>query len=172
MNSGPPPMEMSAHAAAPGAEPPRTVIVPRAALLAAGAMVVLVTLLALLRPDAAVAPPVAAVLQARALQFADCADGAVMVTDAGTARLVALERGQLGFLRQTMRGLALYREAQGGARNTPFLLRYYADRRLVLQDPATQRQIELEAFGPANEAVFAALLTADAGPGIACPGRS
>ena len=34
----------------------------------------------------------------------------------------------------------------------------YADRRLVLDDPATGSAVELEAFGPTNMAVFAGLL--------------
>jgi hypothetical protein len=35
----------------------------------------------------------------------------------------------------------------------------YADGRLILSDAATGRYVELEAFGSANEAVFARLLT-------------
>jgi hypothetical protein len=35
---------------------------------------------------------------------------------------------------------------------------YYADHRLILRDPVTGRQVELEAFGPTNEGVFAGLL--------------
>ena len=136
----------------------KPVIVSRVALIGAAALVALVTVAALARRDAAVAPALAPVVRTRAVLFADRTDGAVVVTDAADRQLVAVETGQLGFLRQTMRGLALDRQAQGGQPGAPFTLTYYADHRLILRDPVTGRQVELEAFGPTNAAVFAALL--------------
>jgi putative photosynthetic complex assembly protein len=136
----------------------RPVIVTRAALMGAAVLVGLVVVAALARRDAAGAPALAPLVRARALLFTDRADGAVVVTDAADRHVVAVETGQLGFLRQTMRGLALDREAQGGRRGAPFTLSYYADHRLILRDPVTGRQVELEAFGPTNEGVFAGLL--------------
>jgi putative photosynthetic complex assembly protein len=137
---------------------PKPVIVSRPALLGAAALIGLVMAAALARRDAVVAQTLAPVVRERALLFTDRADGAVVVSDARDGRVVSVDAGQQGFLRQTMRGLALYREAQGGARHAPFTLTYYADRRLILRDPATKRQVELEAFGPTNEAVFARFL--------------
>ncbi len=87
--------------------------------------------------------------------------------DAATGQAIDLVSGQQGFLRQTLRGLALTREAAGYGRADPFELSYYADRRLILRDPATNRTVELEAFGPTNEAVFARYLTGQAGLAVA-----
>jgi putative photosynthetic complex assembly protein len=44
----------------------------------------------------------------------------------------------------------------------PFRLALHADGRLTLEDPATSRTIELQAFGPANSGAFARLLPANA----------
>jgi hypothetical protein len=41
----------------------------------------------------------------------------------------------------------------------PFQLALHTDGRLTLVDPAINRTIELEAFGPANSGAFARLLT-------------
>lgn len=146
----------------------RPAIVPRAALAAAAALALLVTGLAAWKPRAAVALPPAQLIRERALRVADCTGGGVQITDAATGRLVLTAQGQLGFLRQTLRGLALNRQAQGGARGAPFLLSYYADRRLILRDSVAGRQVELEAFGPSNEAVFARLLGAEGGAPPPC----
>jgi len=136
----------------------RPVIVSRVALVGAATLMGLVIVAAFARRDAAVAPSLAPIMQTRTLLFTDQANGAVAVVDAVSRTPVAIETGQQGFLRQTMRGLALFREAQGGPRDLPFTLTYYADRRFILRDPATGRQVELEAFGPTNEAVFARFL--------------
>ena len=40
----------------------------------------------------------------------------------------------------------------------PFLLASHSDGRLTLIDPATKRRVDLESFGPTNEAVFTRLL--------------
>ncbi len=42
----------------------------------------------------------------------------------------------------------------------PFRLIAWSDGRLTLDDLATKRHIELEAFGPTNERVFAEFLSA------------
>ena len=44
----------------------------------------------------------------------------------------------------------------------PFRLTRWSDGRLSLDDPATGRRIELDAFGPTNTAVFAHLMGATA----------
>ena len=49
------------------------------------------------------------------------------------------------------------------ATQTPFRLSAWSDGRLTLDDPATARHIELQAFGSTNTEVFAQLLTAHGG---------
>jgi putative photosynthetic complex assembly protein len=95
----------------------------------------------------------------RNLRFADRADGAVVITLADTGQVLDVATGQNGFLRGTMRGFARRRKESGIGFMPPIRLSGYADGRLVLFDPSTGRQVDLEAFGSLNEAVFARLLT-------------
>ena len=74
--------------------------------------------------------------------------------------VVRVLTGEAGFLRATLRGLAQQRLREDMGSAQPFRLTRWADGRLTLDDPATQRHIELEAFGVSNEAVFADLLDA------------
>ncbi len=97
---------------------------------------------------------------ARDLNFADGADGSVVVTDARDGSPVAVFTGENGFLRGTMRGMARTRKSEGIGPQDPFRLSAWSDGRLTLDDPATGRHIELQAFGSSNTEVFAHLLTA------------
>ena len=129
--------------------------------------------------------PVSTPISERSLRFADRADGAVLVYDAGATpdagggTLIAVATGQNGFLRGTLRGFARTRRADGIGAEAPFHLIAWADGRLTLSDPSTGRRADLEAFGPTNEAVFAkflippAKLVAGAAPHAAdaAPGR-
>jgi putative photosynthetic complex assembly protein len=110
------------------------------------------------------APDSGSAVAERSLRFEDRADGAVTVYDTDQHRLVDVITGQNGFLRGTLRGLAQYRVRQGIGDDTPFRLTAWRDGRLTLDDPATGRHVELEAFGPTNEGVFARLLTLPEGP--------
>jgi putative photosynthetic complex assembly protein len=100
----------------------------------------------------------ATVVAMRDFRFEDRADGAVIVDLVGEAQPFAVVTGQNGFLRGTLRGLARARRQDGIGSAAPFRLTAWADGRLTLDDPATGRHVELEAFGPTNEAVFARLL--------------
>lgn len=139
--------------------PPRH-LVPATALATAGSLVAAALLAAFLLPhgprDAGATR--ARVEKERSLRFADRDDGAVVATDAKDGATVAVITGQNGFLRGTLSGLARIRRTEGIGAGPPFRLTLYADHRLVLDDPATSKAIELEAFGPTNEAVFASLL--------------
>jgi putative photosynthetic complex assembly protein len=95
----------------------------------------------------------------RDLAFADQADGSVLITDAGTGRVVEVATGENGFLRGTLRGFARERRRDGVDMAAPFRLTGWTDKRLTLEDPATGRHTDLEAFGSANVAVFVRLLT-------------
>ena len=100
---------------------------------------------------------------ARDLDFADGVDGSVVVTDARDGSPVAVFTGESGFLRGTMRGMARTRRIDGVGAQDPFRLSAWSDGRLTLDDPATARHIELQAFGSTNTEVFAQLLTAHGG---------
>ena len=108
-------------------------------------------------------PQGAATVAQRTLRFADRADGAVLVYAPPAAAPIEVLTGQNGFLRGTLRGLARERRRDGIGAAAPFHLTAWSDGRLTLADPSTGRDIDLEAFGPTNEAVFARLLTAEAG---------
>ena len=97
---------------------------------------------------------------ARDITFADRQDGALVATNAANGAVVGVvEPGTNGFLRATMRGLARQRMLQGVGRDAAFRLTAWRDGRLTLEDPTTNRRIDLEAFGPTNAGAFAALLT-------------
>lgn len=100
-----------------------------------------------------VAPP--ATLAERSLAFADTADGAVRVSDATSGEHLAELRGEQGFLRGVLRGLARERRAQQIGAATPYTLSLHADGRLLISDPQTGQRIDLASFGPDNAAVFA-----------------
>ena len=109
--------------------------------------------------------PAGAPVESRDLRFADRADGAVVITEAGTGRVVDVASpGTNGFLRSTLRGLARDRKQREIGAEAPFRLTRWADGRLSLQDEATGRSIDLGAFGPTNAAVFAHLMTGSATP--------
>lgn len=110
------------------------------------------------------ATPVAGtVVAARDLHFTDGADGSVVVTDARDGSPVQVLTGENGFIRGTLRGMARTRRSEGIGPEGAFHLAAWDDGRLTLDDPATGRHIELEAFGSTNTAVFGRLLTAHGG---------
>ena len=133
---------------------------PRPVLIGAGALLAFTVVIAATARFTGVATPipVARLVAERSLRFQDEPGGGVAVTDAATGRLVTTITGQAGFLRATMRGLAQQREREGLGEATPFRLTAWSDQRLTLDDPATGRHVELEAFGETNEAAFARLL--------------
>lgn len=96
----------------------------------------------------------------RDLNFADGADGSVVVTDARDGAPVEVFTGENGFVRGMMRGMARTRKSEGIGPQDPFRLAAWSDGRLTLDDPATGRHIELQAFGSTNTEVFGHLLTA------------
>ncbi len=105
------------------------------------------------------APQTGTVIASRDLQFLDGANGSVVVRNTEDNKTVDVLTGENGFIRATMRGLARGRRAESIGSETPFRLTSWSDGRLTLTDMATERRIELEAFGSANVAVFARLLT-------------
>ena len=138
---------------------------PRAPLIGAGALIGLALIAAGLGRFAGVGNaylPVSPALVARDLRFEDRPDGSVVVYDVSTGRATqVVEPGTGGFVRATLRTFARERRRQGVGPEVPFHLAARANGRLTLDDPATHRRVELDAFGPTNAAAFARFLTDD-----------
>lgn len=134
---------------------------PRGPLVGAGVLVGCALLAAVAGRMGAAdrGPPPSVPVAARELRFEDRTDGSIAVLDAGGAPVSVAAPGTNGFMRATLRGLARERKRRDLGAETPFRLTAWADGRLTLDDPATGRRLELVAFGPTNEAVFARLLT-------------
>ncbi len=135
---------------------------PRGALIGAallvGATLALTTLVRVTGMDIRSLPdPVPAV--SRDLAFTDLPDGSVKVVDGRSgAPVTTLAPGTNGFVRATLRNLAHERRRSGIGPQVPFRVFTSTDGRLILEDPALGRRIELEAFGPTNAGAFARLL--------------
>ncbi len=109
--------------------------------------------------------PKSSALIARDLRFEDTVDGAVNVYTGNDPRPTSVvSSGADAFLRATMRGLAQQRKRESIGPEIPFRLTSWADGRLTLDDRATGRHIELEAFGQTNAGTFARLLTPEDAP--------
>ena len=136
--------------------------VPRGILIAAGLMIAFTIALvgaARLELLPEVERPAVDEVVSRDIQFQDSADGSISVVDASAGKEIdRLEPGTNGFLRATVRGLATERKQLGLGSEAPFRLTYWEDGSLSLDDLATGQRVNLEAFGPTNAGVFAALL--------------
>ncbi len=102
------------------------------------------------------------------LYFEDGDDGSVIVIDADSGRtLDTLEPTTNGFLRSTMRTFVTARRTVDAGRDEPFVLAQMPNGQLLLTDPATDRQVDLRAFGSTNADAFGRLLhLAQAGPAV------
>lgn len=137
---------------------------PRGALIGVGIMLAVVLagtatarLVRLSGPVAPLtAPPAVAAVD---LRFADEADGSVQVREARSGALVStLAPDTNGFVRGVMRGMARDRLSRHIGAGPPFHLSRDAASHLWLQDTATGRLIDLEAFGSGNRGAFAAFM--------------
>lgn len=154
------------------AEERRRASFPRGALIGAG-LLIGSTLVAVMALRFGGAEPTAQVRSAvdpivvRELRFEDRSDGGVGVYEVGangSEDLVqVVERGDGGFLRGVLRGLARERKAEGIGTEVPFRLVLREDGALLLEDPATDRRINLQAFGPSNVRTFERLLADNGG---------
>ena len=137
---------------------------PRAALIGAACLVglsLLLTAAARVTGLETSVVPDANRVDERFVRFIDRENGAVVVRDAETdERIEVLAPGTNGFLRAVLRGFARVRRAQGVGSVPPFALVLWDDGRLSLEDPATGRAAQLNAFGPTNLEAFSDLLYA------------
>lgn len=137
---------------------------PKAPLLGAAGLV-MIAVVAAVTPrltgygKIAVAP--AAVVSQHELRFEDAPDGAAIVRHAGDGRVVIVLPPQTNhFVRGTVRGLVRERKREGIGPQPPFRLSRLADGRLTLEDPATKRRIDLDAFGRSNVGAFSVIMEA------------
>lgn len=101
------------------------------------------------------------VAEARELRFEDAPDGAVLVRAAADGRVVDTLAPQTNhFVRGTVRGLVRERKRERIGQEPPFRLSRLTDGRLILEDPATKRRVDLDAFGRSNVGAFAAIMAA------------
>ena len=102
--------------------------------------------------------PMTNAIERLALHFADRDDGAIVISDAREgAVFYVVQPGTYGFIRSTLRGLARERRRSGLDAMTPFALTRWSDGTLSLDDAATGRRVNLDAFGPDNSRAFAQL---------------
>jgi putative photosynthetic complex assembly protein len=103
--------------------------------------------------------PTGATVSVRSFRIDQQTDGVIAMRDARSgATIGVLRKDGDGFMRGVLHSIALRREKAKMSQETPLTLTATADGRLILSDPPTDTLIDLEAFGSANEAVFAALL--------------
>jgi putative photosynthetic complex assembly protein len=137
--------------------------VPRAFLIAAGLLVAFTMVLVggyRLLDGRDASARLAQAVAVTELRFEDRPDGSIAVLAGANGRQVqTVDPGTNGFLRGTLRALARERRQNEATAAEPFRLVRRADGSLTLDDPATGRSVNLNAFGPANSGVFAALLT-------------
>jgi putative photosynthetic complex assembly protein len=138
---------------------------PKAALIGAALLVGLsITMAAIGRQAQLAAPAVTeqpGLIAERSLIFADGSDGSVVVRDAEDGALVQIvQRGEGGFVRGVMRGLARDRRSRGIGQDPAFRLSEWQSGRLALEDPMTGKVIDLNAFGRDNRRAFSEILYA------------
>jgi len=118
-----------------------------------------------IEPGSAIEQDIAAsahgeLVASRQLHFVDIEGGIVSVVNANdNNELLRLESGEDGFMRSVMRGFARERLAQGLGPDVPFDLVLWEDGLVSLIDPATDRRVELSAFGKDNVSAFTRLLS-------------
>lgn len=139
-------------------------LVPKKALIAVFALVGFAfVLVAGARVARVSATPIEAapVAETLLLQFVDEADGSVVALRAEDGAVQArVEPETGGFVRGVLRSMVRRRNQLGLGREAgPFALNRLADGHISLTDPATGERVDLGAFGPTNQAAFAAIMT-------------
>ena len=108
--------------------------------------------------------PAARAVETLALRFEDEPDGSVAIRNAkDNTALYTIAPATNGFMRATLRGLASERKRMGLGEEAPFLLTYWSDGGMSLDDTTTGRRVALEAFGPTNAQAFSRLFAAHGG---------
>ena len=105
-------------------------------------------------------PPASTPVRTADLVLQDQDDGSITVMQADDRQVIDVVPPASGaFLRVMLAGLVRERRREGqGAQSLPFHLTRWSDGRLTIDDIATHKLIELNAFGPSNAGAFARLL--------------
>lgn len=89
------------------------------------------------------------------LRFIEQADGGLSVVDMATGReFDHLAAGENGFLRTMIRVIRRDILRTDATISMPFRIEAWQDHRVTLTDSATERRVDLRAFGPTNAEVF------------------
>ena len=89
------------------------------------------------------------------LRFIEQADGGLSVVDMASGReMDHLAEGENGFLRTMIRVIRRDVSSMPGIISMPFRIESWQDHRVTLTDSATDRSVDLRAFGPTNAEVF------------------
>ena len=95
----------------------------------------------------------------------DLPDGAIGVFQTqSNATLARFESGEGSFVRTIFRSLVRDRRVRQVSAPPQFILRGLSDGRVIVEDPSTGSQIELDAFGHINADQFRDMLQAGAAP--------
>jgi putative photosynthetic complex assembly protein len=96
-----------------------------------------------------------------AFRFADAEDGGILALNAETGELVQRwDPATGGFVRTSLRSLALNRDRVGIGQGPAFILHRTGTGRYILEDPSTGHWVSLDAFGAGNAEEFANLFEA------------
>ena len=99
-------------------------------------------------------------LATRVLAVEDADQGTVIVRDAKTGENIATyKHGEGSFFRATLRTLVNDRRHKGLALDGNFRLEAHSGHQLFLIDETSGKTLSMNAFGPTNTAVFAALIS-------------
>ena len=117
------------------------------------------------------APPGAQPVRSVGLLLQDRPDGSIVVRQTGDRRVIdTVAPATNGFLRVMLAGLVRERRREDeGDRSLPFVVTRWSDGRLTIDDLATHKLIELNAFGPDNAGAFERLLELSDSPSTSMP---
>jgi putative photosynthetic complex assembly protein len=110
------------------------------------------------RPDTSL--PTTSATTSRFISAEDASEGRVIVRDSKTGdEITTFHRGEGSFFRAALRALVNNRKHRGLAVAGDFRLENHNGQQLFLIDDTTGKVLSLNAFGPANTAVFAAFMS-------------
>ena len=105
------------------------------------------------------APETATILATKELRFIDRPGDKMAILDAANGRQVGMIQSTAdGFVPGVMYGMQVARRRYGIDQSVPYRVTQLSNGRVLLTDPPTHNEIDLESFGDSNAASFSALL--------------